>query len=57
MIIHEEKEILDTTVELWNKIIELDLRENEGYEFMQYIHSIQNAIAARSTFREINDES
>jgi len=44
----KEQEALDLTIQLWNKIMELDiLHHNENQEHCRDIHNIQNRLQSR----------
>ncbi len=52
----DECEVIDFTVELWNKILELPkMNGSELKELENAIHNIQSRIMSRPVRREIND--
>ncbi len=53
--IHPQETIcLDKTVELWNELVKLETQHQDDINELRFhIHAIQNAIAARVTFRII----
>lgn len=50
-----EKEALEKTIDLWNALVKLDSRHPDDIsELRTHVHAIQNIIAARPVFKEIN---
>lgn len=55
ILLSDEKLALVKTIELWDAIAHLDGHHpDELNEYRFHIHAIQNAIAARQVFKEIN---
>lgn len=55
MLNASEKEAMQKTIDLWNSLVNLDVRHNDDInELRTHVHAIQNIIAARPVFKEIN---
>lgn len=58
MITEQEKQVVDLLAEVWNTFLKInDLCRQEEEEFCYMIHQCQNAIAARSAYREMRCNS